>query len=74
MRKQSSSRLLIYGILTGIVGFIPGLSVGTMMVVLGLYQQTIHSVSALRREPPPGGPPPPVGNQPPAGRRPPRAP
>ena len=51
MRKQSSSRLLIYGILTGIVGFIPGLSVGTMMVVLGLYQQTIHSVSALRREP-----------------------
>lgn len=45
------TKLLIYGIVAGIVGVIPGLSIGTMMVVLNLYQQTIHSVSSLRKEP-----------------------
>lgn len=43
-------RLIIYGAIIGIANIIPGVSGGTMAVVLGVYDKLIQSVSNIRTD------------------------
>lgn len=43
-------KLIIQGLVVGIANIIPGVSGGTMMVAMGLYDKLIHSITHLRKE------------------------
>src|SRR5699024_8589808 len=48
-RRSSLIRNFIHGVLIGIVETIPGISGGTVALVVGIYQELIESASALIR-------------------------
>ena len=41
---------ILQGIVIGIANIIPGVSGGTMMVAMGIYDKLIHSITHLRKE------------------------
>ena len=41
---------LLQGLVIGIANIIPGVSGGTMMVAMGIYDKLIHSITHLRKE------------------------
>lgn len=43
-------KLILQGLVVGIANIIPGVSGGTMMVAMGLYDKLIHSITHLRKE------------------------
>lgn len=43
-------KLMLQGIVVGIANIIPGVSGGTMMVAMGLYDRLIHAITHLRKE------------------------
>lgn len=43
-------KLIFQGMAVGIANIIPGVSGGTMMVAMGLYDKLIHSITHLKRE------------------------
>lgn len=40
----------LQGIVIGVANIIPGVSGGTMMVAMGIYDKLIHSITHLRKE------------------------
>lgn len=53
MKKGNDSFIIraIKGIVIGAVMLVPGVSGGTMAIILGIYDDLIHSLSTLRRKP-----------------------
>lgn len=43
-------KLIVQGIVVGIANIIPGVSGGTMMVAMGLYDRLIHAITHLKKE------------------------
>lgn len=43
-------KLIVQGIVVGIANIIPGVSGGTMMVAMGLYDKLIHAITHLKKE------------------------
>ncbi len=43
-------KLILQGIVVGVANIIPGVSGGTMMVAMGVYDKLIHSITHLRKE------------------------
>ena len=41
---------LLQGLVIGIANIIPGVSGGTMMVAMGIYDKLIHAITHLRKE------------------------
>ena len=41
---------LLQGMVVGIANIIPGVSGGTMMVAMGLYDKLIHAITHLKSE------------------------
>ena len=41
---------ILQGMVVGIANIIPGVSGGTMMVAMGLYDKLIHSITHLKSE------------------------
>ena len=41
---------ILQGVVVGVANIIPGVSGGTMMVAMGLYDKLIHAITHLRSE------------------------
>lgn len=50
-RKPVWLKRMIQGFAIGAVMLVPGVSGGTMAIILGIYDEMIHSVSVLRKDP-----------------------
>ena len=50
MNKTHFQLNLVRGMIIGLANIIPGVSGGTMMVAMGIYDQLIHSITHLLKE------------------------
>ena len=48
--KINMIKSILQGMVVGIANIIPGVSGGTMMVAMGLYDKLIHSITHIKSE------------------------